>query len=79
MNWGHGNYVIDGFNQTNLSNGTNGTECVRIDRATGIVWFHWIKLSQRMKCKHIELIELTICMVGGTESGVQKYESQKSE
>ena len=46
----NGNYRIDGFNQINWSDGTNGTECVRIDRAAGSVWFHWMKLSKRMKC-----------------------------
>ena len=47
----NGNYRIDGFNQINWSDGTNGTECVRIDRAAGSVWFHWMKLSKWMKCK----------------------------
>ena len=69
----NGNYQIDGFNQINWSDGTNGTECVRIDRAAGSVWLHWMKLSDRLKCKHIELIELTICMVRGTESGARIY------
>ena len=53
LNWGHGNYGTDGFNQINWSDGTNGTKCVRIDRAPGSVWFHWMKLSERMKCKNI--------------------------
>ena len=79
-----GNYGIDGFNQINWSDWTNGVGCVRIDRAAGSVWFHWLKLSEWMKCKHIELIELTRCMVvlGGTESGTRIYlqykNSQKS-
>ena len=67
----------DGFNQIDWSDGTNGTECVRIDRDAGSVWFHWMKLSEGMKCKHIELIELTICMVGGTESGARIYNKNK--
>ena len=29
-----------------------------------------------MKCKRIELIELTICMVGGTESGARIYDAK---
>ena len=77
LNWGHGNYGTDGFNQINWSDGTNGTKCVRIDRAAGSVWFHWMKLSDGLKCKHIELIELTICMVRGTESGVRIYNKNK--
>ena len=76
LNWGHGNYGTDGFNQINWSDGTNGTKCVRIDRAAGSVWFHWMRLSERMKCKHNELIELTICMVGGTESGARIYNTK---
>ena len=39
----NGNYWIDGFNQINWSDGTNGTECVRIDGAAGSVWFHCTK------------------------------------
>ena len=48
MNWGNVSYEIDGFNQINWSDGTNGTKCVRIDRAAGSVWFHWMKLSDRI-------------------------------
>ena len=33
----NGNYRIDGFNQINWSDGTNGTDCVRIDWAAGSV------------------------------------------
>ena len=33
----NGNYRIAGFNQINWSDGTNGTECVIIDRAAGSV------------------------------------------
>ena len=33
----NGNYGIDDFNQINQSDGSNGTECVRIDRAAGSV------------------------------------------
>ena len=29
-----------------------------------------------MKSKHIELIELTICMVGGMESGARIYDAK---
>ena len=76
LNWGHGSYGIDVSNQIDWSNGTNGTECVRIDRTAGSVWFHWMKLSKWMKCKRIELIELTICMVGGTESGTRIYDAK---
>ena len=72
----NGNYRIDGFNQINWSDGTNGTECVRIDRAAGSVWFHWMKLSKQMKCKWIELIELTICRDGGTESEARIYDAK---
>ena len=79
LNWGHGNYGTDGFNQINWSDGTNGTKCVRIDRAAGSVWFHWMKLSDRLKCKHIELIELTICMVRGTESGARIYNKKNMQ
>ena len=39
----NGNYRIDGFNQINWSDGTNGTECVRIYGAAGSVWFHCIE------------------------------------
>ena len=35
-----------------------------------------MRLSERMKCKHNELIELTICMVGGTESGARIYNTK---
>ena len=35
-----------------------------------------MKLSDRLKCKHIELIELTICMVRGTESGARIYNAK---
>ena len=35
-----------------------------------------MRLSERMKCKHNELIELTICMVGGTESGAGIYDAK---
>ena len=72
----NGNYGIDGFNQINWSDGTNGTECVRIDRTAGYVWFHRMKLSKQMKCERIELIELTMCMVGGTESGTRIYDAK---
>ena len=76
LNWRHGNYGIDGFNQINWSDGTIGTDCVRNDSTAGYVWFHWMKLSERMKCKHIELMELTICMVRGTESGARIYNTK---
>ena len=59
----NGNCRIDGFNQINWSDGTNGTECVRIDRAAGSVWFHWMKLSDRLKCKHIEYTIKKICNI----------------
>ena len=49
----NGNYQIDGFNQINWSDGTNGTDCVRNDSTAGYVWFHWMKLSERMKCQHM--------------------------
>ena len=55
---------------------TNETECVRRDRAAGSFWFHGMKLSERMKREHIELIEMTICMVEGTESGAWVYNTK---
>ena len=77
LNWGHGSYGIDGFIQINWSDGTNWTQCVRIDRAARYVWFHWMILLERMKCKHIEFMELTICIVGGTEIGARIYNTKK--
>ena len=32
--------------------------------------------ESEQKCKRIELIELTICMVGGTESGARIYDAK---
>ena len=50
--------------------------CWNLKKSGGTVWFHWMKLSERMECKHFDSIGLTVCMVEGTESGAWIYNTK---